>query len=610
MTSSELRQRFLDFFKSKKHTIIPSSSLIPENDSSTLFISSGMQPLVPYLMGEKHPAGLRLVNSQKCFRADDIDEVGDNRHTTFFEMLGNWSLGDYFKREQLSWIYEFLIKEIGLDPKRLYATVFSGDESIGVPRDIDSVNILKDIFSSYGVDPKNRIFYYPAEKNWWSRSGRPDKMPLGEIGGPDSEIFYDLGADLKRHENSVFKNKPCHVNCDCGRFIEIGNSVFIEFKRTKKGFEKLKQYNVDFGGGLERIIMVCQGFNNVFETDFFLKSIKKIEELSAKKYIENYRYFEIIADHIRAATFIMGDNKDIAPSNTGQGYLVRRLIRRAIKYGKSLGIQANSWLVLIAEIIIEDYADIYPELKNNRDFILKNLKEEEEKFSKTIERGLKEFEKISVQDKKISGKDAFNLFQTYGFPIEMTVEMAQEKGLSVDTDGFQQRLIKHQELSRTASAGMFKGGLADNSIQTTRLHTTAHLMLYALREVLGKDVYQKGSNITAERLRFDFTYKEKMTSEQIKKVEEIVNDLIKKDLSVICEEMSLEKAQKIGAMGVFGIKYSEKVKVYTISNKDNVFSREICGGPHVNKTRELGVFKITKEESSSSGIRRIRAILK
>jgi len=625
MNSKEIRQKYLDFFKSKEHIIIPSAPVIPENDSSTLFISSGMQPLVPYLMGEKHPDGHCLVNSQKCFRADDIDEVGDNRHTTFFEMLGNWSLGDYFKREQLPWIYEFLIKELGLDINRLYATVFSGDKSIGVPRDIDSVNILKEIFLSYGIKASDvdfsdfanakensmqdaRIFYYPAEKNWWSRSGTPNKMPVGEIGGPDSEIFYDLGADLKKHENSVFKNKPCHPNCDCGRFIEIGNSVFMEFKRTETGFEKLKQHNVDFGGGLERITMVCQDLDNIFETDIFIKSIKKIEELSGKKYKEDYRYFEIIADHMRAATFIMGDNKGISPSNTGQGYLVRRLIRRAVKYGKSLGISVKSWLVSIVEIVIEDYADIYPELKNNKEFILNQLKDEEEKFSKTIEKGLKEFKKLSTQN-KISGHDAFNLFQTYGFPVEMTMELAAEKGLSVDIQGFKQELAKHQELSRTASAGMFKGGLADTSIQTTRLHTAAHLMLYALREVLGNDVYQKGSNITAERLRFDFTYKEKIAPEQIKKVEEIVNNLIKRDLPVVYEEMALEKAQKIGAMGVFGAKYPEKVKVYTIADYDNVFSREICGGPHVKKTGELGFFKIIKEQSSSAGVRRIKAIL-
>jgi len=620
MNSKEIRKKYLTFFQSNKHTIIPSSSIIPENDSSTLFISSGMQPLIPYLMGEKHPGGFRLVNSQKSFRAEDIDEVGDGRHTTFFEMLGNWSLGDYFKREQLFWIYEFLVEELGLDIKRLYATVFRGNKDIGIHRDTDSVSYLKEFFSSYGVRTKDidfseengmqdgRIFYYPEQKNWWSRSGAPDKMPVGEIGGPDSEIFYDLGEELKLHENSIFKNSPCHVNCNCGRFIEIGNSVFMEFRRTEKGFDKLKQRNVDFGGGLERITMVCQGLKNVFETDLFINTIKKIEKISSKKYYDYARPFEIIADHMRAVTFIMGDNKGICPSNTGQGYIVRRLIRRAIKYGKSLNITTQSWTNDVAEAIIKDYSDIYPELGNNKKFILDQLKCEEEKFNKTLEKGLREFEKLKVQ-KQISGRDAFNLFQTYGFPIEMTVEVAAEKGLFVDIEGFKRELVKHQELSRTASVGVFKGGLADASIETTRLHTAAHLMLSALRKILGENVYQKGSNITAERLRFDFSYKEKMTPIQIKQVEDIVNDLIQKDLEITCENVNIEKARQIGAIGVFESKYKENVKVYSIRDGSNVVSREICGGPHVKRTGELGHFKILKEKSSGAGVRRIKAIL-
>lgn len=620
MHSKEIRKKYLTFFKTKRHTIIPSSSIIPENDSSTLFIGSGMQPLIPYLMGEKHPGGLRLVNSQKSFRAEDIDEVGDGRHTTFFEMLGNWSLGDYFKKEQLFWIYEFLIEELGLDIKRLYATVFRGNKDIGVSRDMDSVGYLKEIFSSYGIKAKDidfsekngmqdgKIFYYPEQKNWWSRSGTPDKMPTGEIGGPDSEIFYDLGKDLKLHENSIFKDSPCHVNCDCGRFIEIGNSVFMEFKRTEKGFENLKQHNVDFGGGLERIAMVCQGLKNVFETDLFINTIKKIEKLSGKKYYDCTRPFEIIADHMRAATFIMGDNKGVCPSNTGQGYIVRRLTRRTIKYGRNLDIVRQFWTNDIAEIIIKDYFDIYPELENNKKFILDQLRSEEEKFNKTLEKGLREFEKLNVR-KRISGQDAFNLFQTYGFPIEMTVELTTEKGLSVDTEGFRRELAKHQELSRTASAGVFKGGLADIGIETTRLHTAAHLMLSALRKVLGENVYQKGSNITAERLRFDFSYKEKTTQTQIKQVEDIVNDWIQKDLEIICENMNIEKARQIGAMGIFESKYGENVKVYSIGDGSNIVSREVCGGPHVKRTGELGYFKILKEESSGAGVRRIKAIL-
>ncbi|MFA5051394.1 MAG: alanine--tRNA ligase [Patescibacteria group bacterium] len=621
MHSKEIREKYLNFFKSRKHAVIPSFSIMPENDSSTLFTSAGMQPLVSYLMGEKHPAGARLVNCQKSFRAEDIDEVGDNRHTTFFEMLGNWSLGDYFKREQLPWIYEFLIDELGLDINRLYATVFRGSEEIGVPKDTDSVTFLKEFFSSRGIDAKDvdfsedkgmqggRIFYYSAKKNWWSRSGAPEKMPVGEIGGPDSEIFYDLGADLKKHENSIYKDKPCHVNCDCGRFIEIGNSVFIEYKRIEAGFEKLKQQNVDFGGGLERITMVCQKLDNIFETDLFINIIKKIEELSGKKYHDNFRPFEIITDHMRAATFIMGDNKGISPSNTGQGYLVRRLIRRAAIYGKKLGINDSVWTHNIAEIIIKEYGDIYPELKRNANFILDQLKKEEEKFNSTLEKGLKEFEKLS----EITGQAAFNLYQSFGFPIEMTKELAAEKGLSIDMDSFNQELAKHQELSRTASAGMFKGGLADSGEQTTKLHTAAHLMLAALRQVLGDHVFQKGSNITAERLRFDFSHPQKMTPEEIKKVEEIVNQKIKENLPVICEEMTLNEAKEKGAMGVFESKYGEKVKVYSIGNSSTgsepPFSREICGGPHAKNTQELGSFKIIKEEASSAGVRRIKAVL-
>ncbi|MFA6455172.1 MAG: alanine--tRNA ligase-related protein, partial [Patescibacteria group bacterium] len=437
MTSKELRQKYLDFFKSRGHAVIPSASVLPENDSSTLFISSGMQPLIPYLLGEKHPEGVRLVNSQKSFRAEDIEEVGDNRHTTFFEMLGNWSLGDYFKKEQLPWIFEFLTAELSLDPSRLYSTVFRGEASIGVAKDEDSVEILKDVYKNLGLEAKNidfperdgmqggRIFYYPAAKNWWSRSGVPANMPIGEPGGPDSEIFYDLGADFKKHENSPWADQPCHVNCDCGRFVEIANSVFMEFHKTAGGFEKLKQQNVDFGGGLERMAMVVQGFDNIFETDLFSNTVNAISQLSGKTYRENMKAFEIIADHLRAATFIMGDDKGIAPANTGQGYIIRRLIRRAIRYGKQLGISESPWTKEIAKIIAHDYQEIYPELKRNIDRVIEQMKEEEAKFAKTLEQGLKEFSKLS-EEKIISGRQAFNLYQTYGFPFEMTEELALE----------------------------------------------------------------------------------------------------------------------------------------------------------------------------------------
>ena len=616
MNSKEIRQKYLEFFEARGHRVIGGASLISENDSSTLFTSSGMQPLMPYLLGEEHPEGDRLTNSQKSFRAEDIEEVGNHRHTTLFEMLGNWSFGDYFKKEQLPWIFSFLTDELGLESGRLYATVFRGDKKIGVERDIESVEIWKQIFKDKGIDAQDvdfsekngmqngRIFYYNAGKNWWSRSGAPENMPVGEPGGPDSEIFYDLGADLKKHENSQFADQPCHVNCDCGRFIEIGNSVFMEYIKTENGFEKLKQRNVDFGGGLERMTMVTQGLNNIFETDLFINIIKETEKLSGKKYDENIKPFEVIADHLKAATFIMGDNKGIQPSNVGQGYVARRLIRRAIRYGRLLGIQSELWTAEIAKIIAQDYIEVYSELDKNIEFIVNQLKDEEEKFNKTLKKGLKEFEKIHT-DNIISGIDAFNLYQTYGFPIEIVKELAEEKGLKIDEKEFGKEMKKHQKLSRTASAGKFKGGLADASEETKKLHTAAHLLLAALRKVLGEGVEQKGSNITAERLRFDFSYSEKMTDEQKKEVEDLVNQAVEKDLPVSCEEMSLEEAKEKGAVGVFESKYGEKVKVYLIGD----FSKEICGGPHAERTSELGKFKIIKEQSSSAGVRRIKAIL-
>jgi len=617
MTAKELREKYLNFFKSKGHAVLPSASLIPENDPTSLFIGSGMQPLIPYLLGEKHPRGQRLANSQKSFRAEDIEEVGDSRHTTFFEMLGNWSLGDYFKKEQLSWMWEFLLEELKLDPKKVYVTVYRGNKETGIERDKESVEIWKKLFKGKGIEAKDvdfaekngmrdgRIFYYDDNKNWWSRSGVPANMPVGEPGGPDSEMFYDLGANLKKHENSKFKDLPCHVNCDCGRFIEIGNNVFMEFVKTNKGFEPLPQKNVDFGGGLERMTMVSEGKNNVFETDLFVNILGKISQISGgKKYQGNAAAFEIIADHIKAATFIMADDKGIAPSNTDQGYIVRRLIRRAVRYGRQLGIKNDLWIKEITQVVIDDYKDVYPELERNKDFVLSNLDEEETRFKKTLEKGLKEFEK-----REISGREAFNLYQTYGFPIEMTKELAEEKGIQVDEEEFQQELKKHQELSRTASAGKFRGGLADAGEKTKKLHTAAHLLLAALRKVLNDSVTQKGSNITAERLRFDFSWPEKLTDEQKKQVEDLVNEVIKKDLPVVCEEMSLDEAKKQGAAGVFESKYGERVKVYTVGNDKEVFSQEICGGPHIERTGELGHFKITKEESSSAGVRRIKAML-
>jgi len=626
MDSKELRERFLKFFEERGHKIIPSSSLIPENDSTTLFTGSGMQPLVPYLMGEPHSKGKRLVNIQKSFRAEDIEEVGDNCHTTFFEMLGNWSLGDYFKKEQLNWLFEFLVEEIKLDPKRIYVSVFRGNEKIGINMDLESVEIWKDIFKKNGINANDvdfaeknglqdgRIFYYDETKNWWSRSGVPANMPVGEIGGPDSEVFYDLGEELKRHENSKWRNQPCHINCGCGRFIEIGNSVFIEFIRSKKGFDPLPQKNVDFGGGLERIIMVAQGKDNIFKTDLFINIIKKIEELSGLKYEDNMQSFEIIADHLRAATFIMGDDKGIIPSNVDQGYIVRRLIRRSIDYGRQAGIKQKFWVQEIAKVIVNDYKSIYPELANNFEFIINNLEKEEIKFNKTskkgLKKGIKDAKDLVRSGKEITGKMAFDLYQTSGTPVAMFEKELLKYNIKIKhPEQFKEELIKHQELSRIAATGKFKGGLADTSEKTKKLHTACHLLLAALRKVLGDYVEQKGSNITAERLRFDFSHSEKLIPEQKAKVEEIVNEAIQNNLPVFSEEILLKDAKKQGAIGVFESKYGEKVKIYTIGEKNNFISKEICGGPHVKFTSELGHFKIIKEESSGAGVRRVKAVL-
>jgi len=644
LTANELRQKYLDFFKSKGHAIIPSASLIPENDPSTLFAGSGMQAMVPYLLGEKHPLGTRIADSQKCFRSQDIESVGDNRHTTFFEMLGNWSLGDYFKTEQIDWMFEFLTQELKLNPASLYISVFRGLPKKGIERDTEAAELWQKKFASVGLDAPivdnaetnglqgGKIFYYSEDQNWWSRSGVTDNMPIGEPGGPDSEIYWDFGAQLQIHENSKFKDQPCHPACDCGRFLEIGNNVFMQYTKTEKGFQPLPKKNIDFGGGLERLLAAVINTPDIFKTSAFFSIIEKIEKISNKTYASNEKAFRIIADHLKAASMILGDEKGITPSNTGAGYVLRRLIRRAVRYGRLLKIK-DVFTFKIAELVIEMYKDAYPEVKKNKDFIINQLILEEEKFAKTIEEGLKEFNKwyqkpksywLEEEEEKQEEKEknilqelkteppkimpgfvAFRLFSTYGFPLELIIEEAKNRGLEVDIKDFNKEMEKHQELSRTASAGMFKGGLTDTSEQTTKLHTAAHLMLAALRQVLGPDVYQKGSNITPERLRFDFSYGQKMTPEQIKQVENIVNEQITKNLPITSREMPADEAIKQGAMGVFGHKYGDKVKVYSIGD----FSKEICGGPHVANTGELGRFKIIKEESSSAGVRRIKAVL-
>jgi len=597
MRSSEIREKFLSFFTEKGHTIIPSASLLPENDPTVLFTTAGMHPLVPYLMGEKHPGGTRLANAQKCIRTGDIDEVGDNRHLTFFEMLGNWSLGDYFKEDAIRWSFEFLSskKWLGIDPHRLSVSVFTGDAD--APKDTESIRIWKTAFKGVGIDAKegDRIFMYPKAKNWWG--------PAGQTGpcGPDTEMFYDTG---KTHAPAY--GKKCHINCDCGRYVEIWNDVFMQYEKMADGsYMPLTQRNVDTGLGLERVAMVLQGVESVFETDMFAPLFKAMGTLTNQ---DDRRAKRIIADHLRAATFILADG--VMPSNVDQGYVLRRLIRRAMREGRKVGIEAFGWTSAIVETIIATMWESYPELNIHRQHIGNEMKQEEEKFTKALDKGLREFDKIA-RDAKVRNlqtvaiKDVFDLYQSFGFPIEITKELAQEKGLGIDEEGFMQELAKHQDISRKGAEQKFAGGLADHREETTQLHTATHLLHKALRNVLGDHVEQKGSNITAERLRFDFTHAAKMTDAEKRRVEDMVNWVIRDDLPVTFEEMTVDQAKQAGAIGLFEHKYGEKVKVYTVGG----FSKEICGGPHVTHTGELGVFKIKKEEASSAGIRRIKAVL-
>lgn len=623
LSTNEIRQKYLEFFARHGHTIVPSSSLLPENDPTTLFTGSGMQPMISYLLGEKHPAGTRIADSQKCFRSGDIEEVGDNRHTTFFEMLGNWSLGDYFKQEQIPWMYEFLTKEIGLDPKRLYVTVFRGSPAIGIGKDEEAIALWTKCFAADGIEAialddaevngmqNGRIFSYPEKKNWWSRAGVPGNMPVGEPGGPDTEMFWDFDPanSKKLHEASAWAAEPCHVNCDCGRFMEIGNNVFMQYVKKESGFEELPQRNVDFGGGLERLASAVVGDPDMFLIDAFTNARKMIEQATGKTYgvqIDETYAFRVILDHIRAATFLIGDG--VLPGNKDQGYFVRRLIRRAVRFAKKLGA-ANAIVRGVAETYIAQYAEAYPVLAEKKEDILKALEGEESKFAKTIEQGLRELKKIVERGNGVTGTDAFNLYQSYGFPLELTTEeLIRSHGLTVDESQFREDFKKHQDLSRAGSEQKFAGGLADHSVETTKLHTATHLLHEALREVLGDHVAQKGSNITAERLRFDFSHGEKMTEEQIAKVQEIVNRVIAQDVPVSFEMLTVAEAKEKGAIGLFGDKYAtvgDKIKVYSIGD----FSKEICGGPHVAHTGELGGITIVKEEAVSAGVRRIKAVL-
>lgn len=575
-----------------------------------------MQPMVPYLLGEPHPKGTRLVDSQKCFRSQDIDEVGDNRHTTFFEMLGNWSLGDYFKKEQISWMFEFLTKEIGLDPHRLYVTVFEGDASIGIPKDDETVQLWTEVFTSAGVDALSHISFYGVKKNWWSRSGTPSTMPVGEPGGPDTEMFWDFGADREMHERSPFKGTACHVNCDCGRFAEIGNNVFMQYKKTENGFALLPKQNVDFGGGLERLAAAASDNPDMFMIDVFDDARKALEKISQKSYTSDTAHdastyaFRVILDHVRAATFLIADG--VFPSNKDQGYYVRRLIRRAIRFANKIGI-TDVFCGSVALAYTYVYEDVYPELRVGKESILSEMTKEEAKFKSSLEKGLREFEKLCVKG-VVNGSDAFNLYQSYGFPWELTQELAQEKGQHVDRAVFQSEFKKHQDLSRSGSEQKFAGGLADHSAAVVRLHTATHMLHQALRTVLGSHVEQKGSNITPERLRFDFSHPQKMTDDEKARVEAMVNEQIQKDLPVHFEILDLDSAKRRGAIGLFEDKYAQlggKIKVYFIGGdaSHESFSREVCGGPHVERTGKLGKFRIQKEEAVASGIRRIKAVL-
>lgn len=595
MTSEQIRARFLEFFKKRGHAVIPSASLVPENDPSVLFNTAGMQPLVPYLLGASHPSGSkRIADVQKCVRTNDIDEVGDNTHLTFFEMLGNWSLGDYFKEDAIRWSYELLTSKkegLGLDPRRLYVTVFEGDDN--APRDEEAYEIWKDIFEKDGIDPKKRIFFMDAKANWWSPG---DNGPCG----PDSEMFYDVTGTL----TDGLSREEFIAADDRQAVVEIWNDVFMEYEKKDAIITgKLKHKNVDTGSGLERVTSVVQGKDNVFDTDLFLPIL---EALAMRTTVENPRAKRIIADHIRAAVFLIADG--VAPANTDQGYILRRLIRRAERHADVLGLPQGS-LAALVPVVVEKYGSAYPNLAEKRVHIEQEIGAEEEKFRKTIEKGMREFERIT--DSVISGSDAFTLFSTYGFPLELTLELAAEKGKKVDTVAFSLEMQKHQDLSRTSSAGKFKGGLANASEKTAILHTATHLMLAGLRKYLGADVHQAGSNITGERTRFDFTYPNKVEREVLDKVEAYVNEAIGRACDVTTEVMDKHAAQSLGVEGSFWEKYPDKVTVYTVKSSDGtVYSRELCGGPHVKNTRDIkGTFKIFKEESSSAGVRRVKAAL-
>lgn len=614
MTGKELREKYFQFFIKRGHKKISPAPLVLTDDPTTLFTSSGMQPLIPYLLGKPHPKGKRLFDSQPCFRGqgfwDDTKEVGNNRHTTCFEMMGNWSLGEYFKKEQLEYFFTFLVDKkegLGLDPKRLYVSIFAGHGEFS--KDEESLKIWQSLFKKVGIKAKEgeRVVAYGVEKNWWSRCGTPEQMPAGEPGGPNSEVFYrfDVKHDPKFGEK-------CHPNCDCGQFLEIGNSVFIQYLKQKDGsFKELLQKNVDFGGGLERQLAAVSNLPSeldLFQTDLFNRIIKTIEDNSDKKYADekNRPAMRVIADHLKGATFMM--KVGVIPSNKEQGYILRRNLRRSAVKMHLLknNLTPISAFKAIAKSVMETYEGVYFDLAKDLKSVEPVIEEEMNQFEKTLARGLQQLEKMG----KIDGKIAFDLYQTYGFPLEITTELAAQKGQSIDKEEFQQEFKKHQKLSRSSAIGKFKGGLADHSEESKKYHTAAHLLHASLRKILGTHVQQAGQNITAERLRFDFTHPEKLTEKQLKEIEDLINQKISQNLPVKMEMMSLEEAKKKGALAFFAEKYGEKVKIYSINDHTKggqVFSVEVCGGPHVSSTGEIGKIEIFKEESCGAGKRRIYA---
>lgn len=625
MNADTIRQKYLEFFKSKGHARIERAKLIPENDPTTLFTGSGMQPLLPYLLGKTHPDGVRLVDSQPCVRAQDIDDIGDNRHTTFFEMLGNWSLGDYTKEQQIKWFFEFLTDKVGLDPKKLYVSAFIGDEAHGIPRDDEAANIWQQAFRSKGVEAKiveigsqtegdergikenERIFFYDDKENWWSRNGGIETTPIGDPCGPDSEVFYDFGE--QNHDQSY---GLAHPASDSGRFLEIGNQVFMQYRRQDDGsFALLDKQNIDFGGGLERIAAASLEIPDVFQTSLMRPIIEKLEQISDKDYESNKASMRVIADHLRASTFLAVDG--VTPSNKERGYVMRRLLRRAIRYAFDLGVEQN-FIEAIIPVVTEIYVNHYPEIASQRDQIIAVLNKEEKAFRQTLAKGLRELSKL--KDNGLTGKEVFTLYDTYGFPVELSTEEAFRQGIGLADDWreqFNAQMDEQRKRSQTAAKGVFKGGLSGDSEMNVKYHTTAHLLGEALRRVLGATVAQKGCNINDERIRFDFSWGEKLTPDQIEEVEKIVNSQIQADLPVAWSEHSLTEAQELGAHGEFSDRYGDKVKVYKIGD----FSLEICGGPHVEHTGVIGEstdgqtkkFKIIKEEASSAGVRRVKAVL-